>query len=114
MTTLDLTTREAAALDAIRANVTAHGYPPSVRELAGVIGVTSTSSVAHVLDGLTRKGCIRRGPGARTIEVLDEPAGDTPGDATARTIARLTAQNTAMRRELTSRGLHHAIPREAP
>jgi repressor LexA len=108
-----LTAREAACLDAILATRD-RGYPPSVRELATILGVTSTSSVAHTLAALTRKGRIRRGPGARCIEVLDEPPGDTPADAATRTITRLAAENTAMRRELTARGLHHAIPKETP
>lgn len=111
MTTL--TARETACLDAILATRD-RGYPPTIRELAAVLGVTSTSSVAHTLDALTRKGRIRRGPGARCIEILDEPPGDTPAAAAARTITRLATENTAMRRELAARGLHHAIPKETP
>ena len=36
------------------------GYPPSIREIGDAVGLTSTSSVAHQLRTLERKGFLRR------------------------------------------------------
>src|SRR6185437_1994950 len=46
------------------------GYPPTLREIAGAIGLTSTSTVSHHLSTLQRKGYLHRDVGrARTVEV---------------------------------------------
>jgi repressor LexA len=47
-----------------------HGYPPTVREIAAAIGLSSPSSVAHHLEVLERLGLLRRdrhGPRALTV-----------------------------------------------
>jgi repressor LexA len=53
------------------------GYPPSVREIGEAVGLTSTSSVAHQLGTLQRKGFLRRDPNRpRAVDVrLPEHAG---------------------------------------
>ena len=52
------------------------GYPPSMREIGSLVGLTSPSSVAHQLHVLERKGYIRRDPNLpRAIEVYSP----TPG-----------------------------------
>ncbi|MEO1996932.1 MAG: winged helix DNA-binding protein, partial [Planctomycetaceae bacterium] len=56
----DLTERQRTILDVIRASVSTRGYPPSIREIGDAVGLTSTSSVAHQLRTLERKGYIRR------------------------------------------------------
>jgi repressor LexA len=55
-----LTERQRTILDVIRASVTSRGYPPSIREIGDAVGLTSTSSVAHQLRTLERKGYLRR------------------------------------------------------
>jgi repressor LexA len=55
-----LTERQRTILDVIRASVTTRGYPPSIREIGDAVGLTSTSSVAHQLRTLERKGYLRR------------------------------------------------------
>ena len=55
-----LTERQRTILDVIRASVTSRGYPPSIREIGDAVGLTSTSSVAHQLRSLERKGYLRR------------------------------------------------------
>ena len=40
-----------------RASVRERGYPPSIREIGDEVGLASTSSVAHQLRTLERKGC---------------------------------------------------------
>jgi repressor LexA len=70
-----LTPRQRTILDVIRASVTTRGYPPSIREIGDAVGLTSTSSVAHQLRTLERKGYLRRDPNRpRAVDV--RPADD--------------------------------------
>ncbi|PYE13235.1 SOS-response transcriptional repressor LexA [Williamsia limnetica] len=55
-----LTPRQKAVLEVIRASVRERGYPPSIREIGDAVGLTSTSSVAHQLRTLERKGFLQR------------------------------------------------------
>ena len=57
-----LTERQRRVLDVIRASVDERGYPPSIREIGDAVGLTSTSSVAHQLRTLEKKGFLRRDP----------------------------------------------------
>ncbi|MGQ0719102.1 MAG: transcriptional repressor LexA [Pseudonocardiales bacterium] len=69
-----LTPRQRRVLEVIRDWVQRFGYPPSVREIGEAVGLTSTSSVAHQLRALERKGYLRRDPnrpravGVRPVE----------------------------------------------
>jgi repressor LexA len=72
-----LTQRQRTILEVIRASVTSRGYPPSIREIGDAVGLTSTSSVAHQLRALERKGYLRRDPNRpRAVDVrgTDEAA----------------------------------------
>jgi repressor LexA len=65
-----LTERQRTILEVIRTSVTSRGYPPSIREIGDAVGLTSTSSVAHQLRTLERKGYIRRDPNRpRAVDV---------------------------------------------
>ncbi|HUO40050.1 MAG TPA: transcriptional repressor LexA [Mycobacterium sp.] len=65
-----LTPRQRKILEVIRASVTTRGYPPSIREIGDAVGLTSTSSVAHQLRTLERKGYLRRDPNRpRAVDV---------------------------------------------
>ncbi|MEO8814292.1 MAG: transcriptional repressor LexA [Mycobacterium sp.] len=65
-----LTARQRGILDVIRASVSDRGYPPSIREIGDAVGLTSTSSVAHQLRTLERKGYLRRDPNRpRAVDV---------------------------------------------
>lgn len=82
--TAGLTDRQRRVLEVIRTSVSERGYPPSIREIGDAVGLTSTSSVAHQLRTLERKGFLRRDPNRpRAVDVrgLDEPgpATDLPG-----------------------------------
>ena len=55
-----LTPRQRGVLDVIRKSVRERGYPPSIREIGDAVGLTSTSSVAHQLRTLERKGLLKR------------------------------------------------------
>ncbi|KIU16048.1 transcriptional repressor LexA [Mycolicibacterium llatzerense] len=75
-----LTERQRTILDVIRTSVTTRGYPPSIREIGDAVGLTSTSSVAHQLRTLEKKGYLRRDPNRpRAVDVrgTDETNGAT-------------------------------------
>ncbi len=55
-----LTARQRTILAVIRDSVQRRGYPPSIREICEAAGLASTSSVAHQLATLERKGFLRR------------------------------------------------------
>ncbi|MDH6281908.1 repressor LexA [Rhodococcus sp. LBL1] len=89
-----LTDRQRKVLEVIRASVAERGYPPSIREIGDAVGLTSTSSVAHQLRTLERKGFLRRDPNRpRAVDVrgLDAPAG-RPGS----TVASVDGGSTAL------------------
>lgn len=68
-----LTKRQEDALEFIKTYIVSHGYPPTVREIAQEIGVSSPATVQAHLDGLANKGYIKKGSNKnRTIELLVE------------------------------------------
>jgi repressor LexA len=78
-----LTERQRRILTEIRHAVETRGYPPSVREIGEVVGLTSPSSVNYQLKVLERKGYLRRDPHRpRALEVLlpDETDANGAGD----------------------------------
>ncbi len=78
-----LTERQRTILQVIRASVTSRGYPPSIREIGDAVGLTSTSSVAHQLRTLERKGYLRRDPNRpRAVDVRGPDEMVTPIVAT--------------------------------
>ncbi|GAB7142242.1 transcriptional repressor LexA [Mycobacterium riyadhense] len=78
-----LTERQRTILNVIRASVTGRGYPPSIREIGDAVGLTSTSSVAHQLRTLERKGYLRRDPNRpRAVDVRGVDDTATPTQVT--------------------------------
>jgi repressor LexA len=74
-----LTERQRTILEVIRASVTSRGYPPSIREIGDAVGLTSTSSVAHQLRTLEKKGYLRRDPNRpRAVDVRGVDVGAAP------------------------------------
>ncbi|WP_329332888.1 transcriptional repressor LexA [Streptomyces sp. NBC_01352] len=57
-----LTDRQSAIVRYITESVAGQGYPPSMREIGKAVGLVSTSSVAHQLMTLERKGVLYRDP----------------------------------------------------
>ena len=79
-----LTPRQRAILDVIRDSVEQRGYPPSIREICEAAGLASTSSVAHQLTVLERKGYLRRDPNRpRAVDVRSADAVDAAADRQA-------------------------------
>jgi len=58
----ELTSRQAAIVRYITETVDRQGYPPSMREIGQAVKLASTSSVAHQLMALERKGVLYRDP----------------------------------------------------
>jgi len=66
-----LTPRQQRILNVIRDSLEDRGYPPSMREIGDLVGLTSSSSVSHQLKVLETKGFLRRDPNRpRAIEVF--------------------------------------------
>lgn len=71
---MDLTERQTAILDTIREAVASQGYPPTVREIASAVGLSSPASVQSHLAVLECKGMIRRGASKRRALELISPS----------------------------------------
>jgi len=71
----ELTDRQEQLLNYLADHVQAHGFPPSIREMADHMGIRSTNGVNDHLKALERKGYISRGRGlkSRAISLLTEP-----------------------------------------
>lgn len=67
-----LTQRQSDALNAIKLYRERTGFPPTISELAGLIGCSSPNAAADHVRALKRKGYITVAPGAaRGITVID-------------------------------------------
>ena len=58
----ELTAREKKILDFLREVITEKGYPPTVREICGAVGIKSTSTVYKDINSLVRKGYMKKDP----------------------------------------------------
>ena len=68
-----LSSRQERILEYIKKTILEKGYPPTVREIAEEVGLSSPSSVHGQLEALENKGYIRRDPTKpRSIEVIDD------------------------------------------
>ncbi|MFB5644236.1 LexA family transcriptional regulator [Kluyvera ascorbata] len=72
----ELTPRQGEVLNAIKDYKTRVGFPPTIFELAGLIGCSSPNAAAEHVTALKKKGYITVAPGvARGITILDEDEG---------------------------------------
>lgn len=68
-----LTVKQQMIYDFLKEEIRTKGYPPSIREICAVVGLSSTSTVHSHLETLERKGYIKRSPSKnRSIEILEE------------------------------------------
>jgi repressor LexA len=73
-----LTRRQREVLECIEQAMRDRGYPPSVREIGEVVGLSSSSTVHAHLNALERLGFLRRDPTKpRAIEVRWDPTTDS-------------------------------------
>ena len=52
------TQRQKQVLVLVRDYIAQHGYPPTKRELADILGVSSATGVSDILDAAERKGLV--------------------------------------------------------
>jgi repressor LexA len=65
-----ISAKQQQILTVIRESTRVRGYPPTVREIGALVGLGSTSSVAHHLRVLERHGLLRRDAhGSRAVDV---------------------------------------------
>lgn len=58
--------------DVIRSHVVEHGYPPTMREIAERMGLSSTASVASLIERGVRQGRIQKVAGQpRTLRIVE-------------------------------------------
>jgi repressor LexA len=75
MVELNLTKRQREIFDYIKSYSSAHGYPPTVRDIGKAIGLTSSSTVHAHLSNLEKLGLLRRDPTKpRALELLGDAA----------------------------------------
>ncbi|MFQ5598801.1 MAG: transcriptional repressor LexA [Nitrospiria bacterium] len=72
MTTSTLTSRQKAVLDLVRQTIEKQGYPPSLREIAAHFRMVGTRGAEKHILALEKKGYIRKGSGARALEVVGQ------------------------------------------
>jgi repressor LexA len=69
---VELSPRQREILEFVNSHVDQHGYPPTVREIGGAVGLTSPSTVHAHLARLEAAGLIRRDPTKpRALEVIE-------------------------------------------
>jgi repressor LexA len=73
-----LTGRQADVLDSIRHHLSTKGYPPTIRELCGAIGIRSTNGVNDHLKALERKGYLTRASDAKSRGLQLTPKAGAP------------------------------------
>ena len=66
-----LTKRQHTVIEAIREWIRERGYPPTIRELGGRLGIKSLRGVTTHLDAIAKKGFLKREPRARSIRLVD-------------------------------------------
>jgi repressor LexA len=78
--TVDLTDAQGRVLQAVADHLAAHGYAPTLREIAAAAGLASPSTVLYHLNRLAELGQLRRDPGLpRALVLLGRAPGQVGG-----------------------------------
>jgi repressor LexA len=89
----DLTPRQRRIVEVIEDSVRCSGYAPTMREIGDAVGLASTSSVAHQLSQLEKKGYLSRGAGRPRTAVVrplaQRRADRSPADLRGHKIAEI-------------------------
>lgn len=76
---IELTSRQSEVLDAIVLYKERTGFPPTIQELAGLIGCASPNAAAEHVKALKKKGYISIAPGAaRDITIVKTEPDEDP------------------------------------
>ncbi len=73
-----LTTRQQEVLDVVGNYLSEKGFPPSIRELRTLLGISSLRGVTIHLDALEKKGWIERESTSRSIRILAQETATRP------------------------------------
>lgn len=69
--------REQKILNYMKSEIKTKGYPPTVREICGALGIKSTSTVHKDIESLVRQGYLKKDPSKpRALMVVDPSAKD--------------------------------------
>ena len=99
----NLRPRARSIFEAVCAGIRAQGYPPSVREIAAAVGLSSYSTVKHHLDNLVSQGFLVRAAGrSRALEVNPQFAALSTSEPGPKSLSAQIAEVTPLN--------HHAIP----
>ena len=91
----NLTDTQKVILDYLRKTLKSRRFPPSIKEIAKNVGLSSTSSVHHQLRNLEKLGLIKRDPlKSRCIELVNEQ--DNEEDSGQREIKKSRASMKQM------------------
>lgn len=89
--TENLTKRQLEILEFIQQYLDEKGYPPTVRDIGGAVGLTSSSTVHAHLANLEKAGAIRRDPTKpRALEILGDKVARPVADAARRAADRVS------------------------
>lgn len=91
-----LTKRQEDTLRYIKTYIVSHGFPPTVREIASELGLSSPATVQAHISSLTEKGYIKKGTNkSRTIElaVKNEFAQESETIVDVPLLGKITAGN---------------------
>jgi repressor LexA len=75
---IELTSRQSEVLDAIVLYKDRTGFPPTMLELAGLIGCASPNSAAAHVKAIQKKGYITVAPGAAGITIVKTESDEDP------------------------------------
>lgn len=80
-----LSEREQRILEYMREYVAKWGYPPTVRDVAGALGIKSTSTVHKSIAALEKAGAIKKQAGKRrALDIVGSEPAKTPSSAEER------------------------------
>ena len=89
---MDLTKRQQEIFEFIKRYSSAHGYPPTVRDIGKAVGLASSSTVHAHLANLEKAGLLRRDPSKpRALELLRETARKAVGPSGLPVVGRVAA-----------------------
>lgn len=105
-----LTRRQQEVFDLIVKFIEEREYPPTVQELADLLGVSSKNAIAKHLHALMQKGYIAHDSTARGIRILQNTAGESSDTVSVPVLGKVAAGFPILAQENVS--THIPIPRQ--
>ncbi|OLT25318.1 hypothetical protein BJF83_23235 [Nocardiopsis sp. CNR-923] len=109
---MPLTARQGTILAAIRTLTAEEGHPPTLREIAERVGLSSTSAVSHNIEGLVQAGLVTHQKGvARSVHLTIQATPTASDDAADLIRAAEAAEQRAVEAERKLATTHAEIGR---